>query len=112
MEEAPDEVGVGAADEDLDPAAFLPHFDDETADAVARGEVFTADAVVTAEIGFDTPQIHHEGLSLEALDLTVHELADTCFVLLVKDVALSLTDTLEKALLHGLGDDPPELVEV
>ena len=97
------EVGMRAAEEDLRPAIFAEHVQDQRADAVVDADHFARDLRVAADHALGAAQVDDDMAELDALDDAGDDLADPVLELLELALALGVADLLEDDLLGGLG---------
>ena len=100
---------MGAGQEDLRAARFLPHVIDVGADTIAVAEAFAGNQFVAAQQRFCLTQFDHQVAVFGALDDTVDDLADAILELIVLLLALILADALHDHLLGGLRGDAAEV---
>ena len=110
LEEALDEPGVGAADDDLWPLRRLSHLDDVGLEPRPVLVAFVGDLLRLREQRLHLAQVEERVAVVGLLDDPGHDVAFATRVLLVLHVALDFADALEDHLLGRLGRDAPEVV--
>ena len=105
LEQPLHQLGLGAAEDDLDPAARLADLVDRRPHALVGVVGFAGDLLAAGEDGLDVGQGHGGGGPLVALDHAGDQLPLEFLVFGVEGVALGLADLLDHHLLGGLGAD-------
>ena len=110
FEEAFDEVGVGAAEDDFGAAGAVFDGDDVEAEAVADGVVLGGDAFLFGDDAFEFAEVHDDVAFFEAADGAVDDIAGAVFKFLVDEFFFFLADALHHGLASGLGGDAAHVV--
>ena len=102
--------GMGAGQENLRPAGFFAHVENEGAHAVAVAEGFSRGRhLVAAQQAFGAAEIDGDVAELDALDQAVDDLAHAVLVLVELALALGLAHLLHDHLLGRLRGDAAEI---
>ena len=105
FEEAFDEIGVAAAEDDFGAAEAVFDGDDVDAEAVADVVVFGGDAFFFGHDAFEFAEVHDDVGFFEAADGAVDDFAGAVFVFFVDEEFFFLADALHHGLAGGLGGD-------
>ena len=108
LEQALDEAGVGAADDDLRALGGLADLDDVRLEAGAVLVALVGDLLGLGQEGLDLAEVEQRVAVVGLLDDAGDDVALSAGVLLVLLVALGLPDALAHHLLGGLGGDAAE----
>ena len=112
FEEAADEIGVAAGEDDADPMAGASDFHDDGADASADLEGFAGDHFAAGEEGFGLVDHDDGGALVEALDGAGDDFALPAEEFLEGLIGLGLADFLDDEIFGGLGGNASELFGV
>ncbi len=105
LEKPQDQVRLGAAEDDLHPAAGLLHFVDRRAHALVGMMRFAGDLFALGQYRLDVGQRDGGGAAFVALNDAGDQLPAQLFVFVVQGVPLGLANLLDHHLLGGLGAD-------
>ena len=109
FEEAADEIGVRAREDDLGPAHAVFHGHDVGAQAVADVVILRDDAFLAGHDGVEFAQVHDDIAALEPADGAADDLARAILEFVVHHLLLRRADALEHGLFGGLRGDAPEV---
>src|SRR6185312_5003021 len=108
LEEAADELGAGAGQDDLRAAGRVLDLEQERADAVARLVFLARDLLAGRHHRLGLAQVHEDVIALPPADRAGHDVADLVLEVVVDAVLLELPQALHHRLPGGLGRDPAE----
>src|SRR5216683_1428870 len=100
---------MGARQEDLRAARFLPHIVNIGAHPLALPEALARQQLVAPQHRLGAPEIDDDIAEFDALDEAVDDFADPVFEFLVLALALGIAHLLHDYLLGGLRRDPAEI---
>ena len=109
LEQTPHEVGMGAAEDDLDPLADLADVEDDGADPLVGVVAFAGNLLAAGQDGVGLAQVDDDRAALEPLHRPGDQVAALVLEFVEEAVALGLADLLDDHLLGGLRGDPPQL---
>ena len=103
------EVGMRAGQENLRPARFTNHFQDQRADTITNTDHFARNLRIAADDAFGTAEINDHMAELDALDDAGDDFAAAVLEFLILPLAFGISDFLEDNLLRCLRLNASEL---
>ena len=108
LEEPADEVGMRAAQDDLDPLSHLADIQDDRADSLVGMIALAGDLLAARQDGVGLAEVDDDRPPLEPLHGPGHQVAALILEFVEEAVAFGLADLLDDDLLGRLGGDPAQ----